>query len=265
MIPKMLTNHGNYIISLANVVRWLGQQAEALGVEVFPGFPAAEILYNDDGSVKGVATGNMGVDREGKPTDAFQLGMELHAKYTFFAEGSRGHLGKQLMAKYDLEQGQGSADLRHRHQGTVGDRPGHAQAGPGDPHRRLAAGQQHLWRLLPVPPGEQPGRGRLRGRPGLPEPVPVAVRGIPALQNASGNPQVLRRRQAHFLRRARHHRRRPAIPAEDRVPGRRPDRLRRRLPQHQPHQGQPQRHQDRHAGRGSGLRGAGRRTASTTN
>ncbi|MGJ9416827.1 electron transfer flavoprotein-ubiquinone oxidoreductase [Massilia sp. CMS3.1] len=105
MIPKMLTNHGNYIISLANVVRWLGQQAEALGVEVFPGFPAAEILYNADGSVKGVATGNMGVDREGNPTDAFQLGMELHAKYTFFAEGSRGHLGKQLMAKYDLNKG----------------------------------------------------------------------------------------------------------------------------------------------------------------
>jgi electron-transferring-flavoprotein dehydrogenase len=105
MLPKMLTNHGNYIVSLANVVRWLGQQAEALGVEVFPGFPAAEILYNEDGSVKGVATGNMGVDREGKPTDAFQLGMELHAKYTFFAEGSRGHLGKQLMAKYDLNKG----------------------------------------------------------------------------------------------------------------------------------------------------------------
>ncbi|MFC4929588.1 electron transfer flavoprotein-ubiquinone oxidoreductase [Massilia sp. GCM10023247] len=105
MVPKMLTNHGNYIISLANVVRWLGQQAESLGVEVFPGFPAAEILYNEDGSVKGVATGNMGVDREGNPTDAFQLGMELHAKYTFFAEGSRGHLGKQLMAKYDLNKG----------------------------------------------------------------------------------------------------------------------------------------------------------------
>jgi electron-transferring-flavoprotein dehydrogenase len=104
-MPKMLTNHGNYVISLANVVRWLGQQAEALGVEIFPGFPAAEILYNDDGSVKGVATGNMGVNRHGQPTDAFQLGMELHAKYTLFAEGSRGHLGKQLMAKYDLNKG----------------------------------------------------------------------------------------------------------------------------------------------------------------
>jgi electron-transferring-flavoprotein dehydrogenase len=105
MVPKALTNHGNYVISLANVVRWLGQQAEALGVEIFPGFPAAEILYNDDGSVQGVATGNMGVNRHGQPTDAFQLGMELHAKYTLFAEGSRGHLGKQLMAKYDLNKG----------------------------------------------------------------------------------------------------------------------------------------------------------------
>ncbi|MGJ7918903.1 NAD(P)/FAD-dependent oxidoreductase, partial [Massilia sp. LXY-6] len=85
MVPKALTNHGNYVISLGNVVRWLGQQAESLGVEIFPGFPAAEILFNDDGSVKGVATGNMGVNREGEPTDAFQLGMELHAKYTLFA------------------------------------------------------------------------------------------------------------------------------------------------------------------------------------
>ncbi|NNG21880.1 electron transfer flavoprotein-ubiquinone oxidoreductase [Massilia sp. ML15P13] len=105
MVPKMLTNHGNYVISLANVVRWLGTQAEALGVEVFPGFPAAEILYNEDGSVKGVATGNMGVKRDGEPGGDFQLGMELHAKYTMFAEGSRGHLGKQLMARYDLNKG----------------------------------------------------------------------------------------------------------------------------------------------------------------
>jgi electron-transferring-flavoprotein dehydrogenase len=105
MVPKALTNHGNYVISLANVVRWLGQQAEALGVEIFPGFPAAEVLYNEDGSVKGVATGNMGVNRHGEPTEAFQLGMELHAKYTMFAEGSRGHLGKQLIAKYDLNRG----------------------------------------------------------------------------------------------------------------------------------------------------------------
>lgn len=105
MLPACFENHGNYIISLANLVRWLGQQAEALGVEIFPGFPAAEILHNDNGSVKGVATGNMGIGRDGQPGPAFQLGMELHAKYTLFAEGSRGHLGKQLMAKYDLNQG----------------------------------------------------------------------------------------------------------------------------------------------------------------
>ena len=104
-VPACFENHGNYIISLGNVVRWLGQQAEALGVEIFPGFPAAEILYNDNGSVKGVATGNMGVKRDGQPGPDFQLGMELHAKYTLFAEGARGHLGKQLMSKYDLNKG----------------------------------------------------------------------------------------------------------------------------------------------------------------
>ena len=105
MVPACFENHGNYVISLANVTRWLGQQAEALGVEVFPGFPAAEILYNEDGAVKGVATGNMGVKRDGQPGPDFQLGMELHAKYTLFAEGARGHLGKQLMQRYDLNAG----------------------------------------------------------------------------------------------------------------------------------------------------------------
>ncbi|WP_435559636.1 NAD(P)/FAD-dependent oxidoreductase, partial [Burkholderia cenocepacia] len=93
-LPDNFKNHGNYVISLGNVTRWLGQRAEALGVEIFPGFPAAEILYNDDGSVKGVATGNMGVGKDGEPTENFQLGMELHAKYTLFAEGCRGHLGR---------------------------------------------------------------------------------------------------------------------------------------------------------------------------
>jgi electron-transferring-flavoprotein dehydrogenase len=105
LLPQCFQNHGNYVISLGNVCRWLGQQAERLGVEIFPGFAAAEVLYNDDGSVKGVATGDMGVDKEGKPTDAFQRGMELHAKYTFFAEGCRGHLGKQLQERFKLREG----------------------------------------------------------------------------------------------------------------------------------------------------------------
>lgn len=105
LLPDCFQNHGNYIVSLGNVTRWLAQQAEALGVEIFPGFPAAEVLYNEDGSVKGVATGNMGVGKDGEPTESFQLGMELHAKYTIFAEGSRGHLGKQLIRRFKLDEG----------------------------------------------------------------------------------------------------------------------------------------------------------------
>ena len=105
LLPECFENHGNYIVSLGNVTRWLGQQAEALGVEIFPGFAAAEILYDENKSVKGVATGNVGISKEGEPTADFQLGMELHGKYTIFAEGSRGHLGKQLIAKYQLDAG----------------------------------------------------------------------------------------------------------------------------------------------------------------
>ncbi|CAM8627856.1 FixC Dehydrogenases (flavoproteins) [Oxalobacteraceae bacterium] len=105
MLPGCFQNHGNYVISLGNVVRWLAQQAENLGVEIFPGFAAAEILYDDACAVVGVATGNLGVDKEGKPTGEFQLGMELRAKYTLFAEGARGHLGKQLISGYQLDKG----------------------------------------------------------------------------------------------------------------------------------------------------------------
>jgi len=102
LLPDNFKNHGNYVVSLANVTRWLGQQAEALGVEIFPGFPAAEVLYTENGAVRGVATGNMGVGKDGEPTGNFQLGMELHAKYTLFCEGARGNLGRQLMDKFKL-------------------------------------------------------------------------------------------------------------------------------------------------------------------
>ena len=104
-LPKCFHNEGNYIVSLGNVTRWLAQQAENLGVEIFPGFAAAEVLYNDDGSVKGVATGNMGVGKDGVPGENFQIGMELLGKYTIFAEGARGHLGKQVIANYKLDEG----------------------------------------------------------------------------------------------------------------------------------------------------------------
>ncbi len=104
LMPPLMSNHGNYIVSLGNVSRWLGQKAEALGVEVYPGFAAAEVLYNDDGSVKGVATGDMGVERDGTPGAGFTRGMELHGKYTLIGEGVRGSLAKELIAKFALDK-----------------------------------------------------------------------------------------------------------------------------------------------------------------
>jgi electron-transferring-flavoprotein dehydrogenase len=104
-LPQCFQNHGNYVVSLSDVVKWMGTQAEAVGVEIYPGFAAAEILYREDGSVRGVATGNLGVGKDGAHTPNFQLGMELHAKYTLFAEGARGHLGKQLISKFKLDAG----------------------------------------------------------------------------------------------------------------------------------------------------------------
>ena len=102
LMPPFMNNKGCYTVSLGNLCRWLAGQAEALGVEIFPGFAAAEILWNDDGSVKGVATGDMGIGRDGTRKDSWQPGLELHAKYTFFAEGVRGHLSKQLIKQFDL-------------------------------------------------------------------------------------------------------------------------------------------------------------------
>ena len=103
-MPPLMHNHGNYIVSLGNVCRWLATQAEELGVEIFPGFAAAEVLYHEDGSVKGVATGDMGIARDGHHKDSYTPGMELHAKYTFFAEGVRGSLSKGLMERFKLRE-----------------------------------------------------------------------------------------------------------------------------------------------------------------
>ncbi|MBI4194573.1 MAG: electron transfer flavoprotein-ubiquinone oxidoreductase [Betaproteobacteria bacterium] len=105
MLPACFKNHGNYVVSLGNVCRWLAGRAEALGVEIFPGFAAAEVLYGGDGAVKGVATGDMGIGRDGRPAGSHQPGMELRATYTFFAEGCRGHLGKQIQEHFGLRGG----------------------------------------------------------------------------------------------------------------------------------------------------------------
>ena len=104
-VPKTMHNEGNYVISLGNLCRWLAEQAEGLGIEVFPGFAATEVLYNEDGSVKGIATGDSGIDHNGEKKPSYTPGMELHAKYTVFSEGCRGHLGKGLMEKFNLREG----------------------------------------------------------------------------------------------------------------------------------------------------------------
>src|SRR5258705_3147892 len=108
MLPACFKSHGNYIASLGNVCRWMGTQAEAAGVEIYPGFAAAEILYAEDGKVRGVATGDMGIGKNAEKTGRYQQGIELHAKYTIFAEGCRGHLGRQLESRFKLRKGCGA-------------------------------------------------------------------------------------------------------------------------------------------------------------
>jgi electron-transferring-flavoprotein dehydrogenase len=105
MLPPLMSNHGNYVVSLGNVSRWLATRAEALGVEIYPGFAAAEVLFDGNGAVAGVATGDMGVAKDGHHKDGFTRGMELRAKYTLFAEGARGSLSKTLLQRFDLAQG----------------------------------------------------------------------------------------------------------------------------------------------------------------
>ena len=110
LVPSGLHNDGNYATSLGNLCRWLGEKAEELGVMLFPGFAASEVLYSEDGSIKGVATGDMGIGMDGEQKPAYQPGYELHAKYTLFAEGCRGHLGKQLIEKFNLDA---DSDTQH--------------------------------------------------------------------------------------------------------------------------------------------------------
>ncbi len=138
-MPPLMNNHGNYIVSLGNVCRWLGAKAEALGVEIYPGFAATEVLYDESGAVIGVATGDMGVEKDGTPGPAFQRGMALLGKYVLIGEGVRGSLAKQLIARFDLAARPRAAEIRHRHQGTVAGQAGEPQAGPGAAFLRLAA------------------------------------------------------------------------------------------------------------------------------
>jgi len=154
LVPASMHNQGNYIVSLGNVCRWLAEQAEALEVEIYPGFAAAQALFDDNGRVKGVATGDMGRAVTGEEKDSFEPGMELHGRYTVFAEGSRGHLGRQLIDKYELDQGR---DPQHYGLGIKelwevdadNFRPGLVVHGSGWPLSKQASGGFFLYHLAP--------------------------------------------------------------------------------------------------------------------
>ena len=249
LMPPLMSNHGNFIVSLGDVCRYLAQKAEALGVEIYPGFAAAELLFEND-AVAGVATGDMGIGKDGQQKSGFTRGMELRAKYTLLAEGARGSLVEDADRALRACARPPAAEIRHRIEGAVAGHAGEFPQRACAAHHGLAARQQRRRRLVPLSFRRQSGVGRLCRSSQLRQSVSLAVRGVSALQDASAGSRHLRGRQAHLLRRARAHRRRLAVGAEARLPGRRADRLRRRLHERAAHQGQPQRHAVRHAGGG---------------
>ena len=264
LLPPLMSNHGNFIVSLGNVCRWLATKAEALGVEIYPGFAAAEVLYGEHGEVVGVATGDMGVGKSKEHKDSFTRGMELRAKYTLFAEGARGSLSRQLIDRFEL------AKDREPQKFGIGLKelwkvaPEKHKPGLVQHSIRLAARQFDRRRLVSVPSRGPAGGGRLRGAPELPQSLRGAVRGIPALQAASAGAADLRGGKAHFLRGARDHRGRLAVGPEADLPGRRADRLRGGLHQSSAHQGFAQRDPVRDAGGRACRRRACARDASAT-
>ena len=202
LLPPCFHNEGNYIVRLGEVVKWMGEQAEALGVDIFPASPRSKCCTTNRAPC-GVATGDMGVAPRRQPHRSLPArhgaACALYGVRRRRARPAGPPADRALQARRRPQR----PVLRHRHQGNVGGRSGPIQARPGDPHRRLAAGRRHLRRLLPLSPGQQPGGGRPDRRPGLRQPVAVAVRRVPALQDPPRHPRHLRRRQAHRLRRAR--------------------------------------------------------------
>ena len=179
-------NHGNYIVSLGNVVRWLGQQAEALGVEIYPGFAAAELL-EEDGRIVGIATGDMGIGKTGEATGNFQRGMELRARYTLFAEGCRGSLSKQLMQRFNLRDGQDPQTYAIGIKELWEIPGGQPQAGPDRAQPGLAAGPRRpMAGRCCITSANNLVSYRLRHRAGLQQSLAVAVRRDAAVQDPSG-------------------------------------------------------------------------------
>ncbi len=182
--PPQMANHGNFIISLGQLIPILGQEAEKLGVDVFAGFAAAEALFDEAGAVKGVRIGDMGVEKNGEPGPNFALGPEIHAKITLFCEGCRGSVSKQLIKRFKLDAGKspqtyglGFKELWQLPPGRV--QPGLIQHTLGWP-----LDYQHLRRQLSVPPRQRSGVCGLRRRPGLRGSALQALRGLPAVQES---------------------------------------------------------------------------------
>ena len=162
MMPPLMSNHGNYVVSLGNVCRWLATKAEALGVEIYPGFAAAEVLFDGNGAVAGVATGDMGLAKDGHHKDSFTRGMELRAKYTLFAEGARGSLSKTLLQRFGLGDGREPQKFGLGLKELWQVAPDKHRPRPGAAHLRLAARQPHRRRLVPLSFRRQSRFGRLR-------------------------------------------------------------------------------------------------------
>ena len=265
-MPKLMSNHGNFIGSLGAVTRWLGARAEALGVEIYPGFAAAELLYGDNGEVVGVATGDMGVGRDGKPKASFTRGMELRGKYVLLAEGARGSLAKQLIAHFKLDDGREPQKFGIGLKEIWQVEPAQFQPGLVQHSFGWPLGRGDRRRLVPLPLRRRPGRRSASSSiSNYQQPDAVAVRRVPALQDPSADPPDVRGRQAPVLWRARDFRGRLAVGAEAGLSRRRADRLRGRLPQRAAHQRLAQRDAVGHSGGRGGARGARRGPRATTN
>ena len=147
-MPPLMKNHGNYIVSLGALCKWLGEQAAELGVEIYPGFAATEVLYDEDGAVAGIATGDMGIGRDGKPKEDFVRGMELRGKYTLDCGRSARVAFERTHPAFRTRQGPRTAEVRHRPQGTLAGRARQAPARLGSAHVRLATRQSHRRRIV---------------------------------------------------------------------------------------------------------------------
>ena len=188
-MPRLMSNHGNYIVSMGNVCRWLAAQAEALGVEIFPGMAASALVYGEDGEVARRRRRRVR-PRQGPPARARATSpaWSCSASTCLLAEGVRGSLAKQVIARFGLVERPRAAEIRPRHEGDSGrSRPRGPPAGPGHPHHGLAARLERRRRVVHVPPGEQPGLRRLRRAPELREPLALSLHGVPALQAPSAD------------------------------------------------------------------------------